>query len=84
MARQQNATFVPFVIESFGGFGPRAVEFLKEVADFAHQHMDFDRDEVIVDLKTSIAVAVQNGNSAIIARGLQDSIRNIRTVTCNA
>jgi hypothetical protein len=81
MARQQSATFVPFVIESFGGFGPRAVEFMKEVADFAHQHMDFDRDEVIVDLKTTIAVAVQNGNSAIIARGLQDSIRSIRTIT---
>jgi hypothetical protein len=81
MCRQQNAIFVPFVLETYGGFGPQAVHFLKDVADFSHQHVGLDREEVIVDLKTSIAVAVQNGNSSIISRGLQDSVRNIRTIT---
>ena len=80
MSRQQNATFVPFVLETFGGFGSRAVSFLKVVADFAHEHLELDRDEVIVDLKSSLAVAVQNGNSNIISRGLQDSIRRTRTL----
>ena len=57
------------------------VRVADDVADHAHQHLELDRDEVIVDLKSSIAVAVQNGNSSIISRGLQDSIRNIRTFT---
>ena len=46
MSRQQNAIFVPFVLETFGGFGKRAVRFLKDIAQFADGVMDWDRTEI--------------------------------------
>jgi hypothetical protein len=48
LSSQQNCTFIPFVIEVYGGIGKRAQEFLNEVSVFAHDHMTvYSRFDVV-------------------------------------
>ena len=76
LSAQQNCTFIPFVIEVYGGIGKMAQEFLNEVSVFAHDHMTVcSRFDVVNGLKYAIACSVQRGIALIALGGYANAIR---------
>ena len=67
--RSQQATFIPFIIESFGGFTQTATKLINLIARFAHSSstsnnsLSFSETEVLAD----IAIANQIGHSHSIS-----------------
>jgi hypothetical protein len=62
LAIQQQAQFIPFAIETFGGLSESARNLINEIAIFATDHLSaWSREEIIENLNSSIACAVQRG-----------------------
>ena len=76
MAEQLGAKVVPFIVDAFGAFDEKAIDFVNQLADFASEAI---RAESPVRLTSrildSISAAVQRGNARMIARG---AIWNLR------
>ena len=71
-----NAEFVPFVIESYGAFGPAAVQFMKRVAEYAEDSLSgWSRLEVLNGFVGAAQVAVQTGNAFVSNEGAQQRRR---------
>ena len=63
-ASYAGATFVPFALESTGGFGTEALLFIKElIAESKKQHMVWHDKEYVNMVYRNIAIAVARGNT---------------------
>lgn len=79
ISEDQHAIFVPFVIETYGGIGKRAQEFLNELSIFAIDHTTIrSRFDVVSGLRYAIACSVQRGNALIASAGYANALRVYR------
>ena len=79
---EQHATFIPFVIETYGGLGKKAQDFLNELSIFAIDHaMIKSRFNIVNGLRYSIACSVQRGNALIASAGYANALRVFRDRT---
>lgn len=70
LAQQQSADFIPFAIESYGGLSESASSLINEIAVFATEHLSaWSKEEIMTDLTSSIACAVQRGNAIAALSG---------------
>ena len=70
---------MPFVIETYGGIGKRAQEFLNELSIFAIDHTTIrSRFDVVNGLRYAIACSVQRGNALIASAGYANALRVYR------
>ena len=79
LSRDQHAVFIPFVIETYGGLGMKAQEFLNELSIFAIDHLTSrSRFDVVSGLRYAIACSVQRGNAMIALAGYANALRVFR------
>ena len=72
LAQQQSADFVPFAVESFGGLSDSATDLINEISVFASEHLSaWSKEEIIEDLTSAIACAIQRGNAIAALSGYQ-------------
>ena len=72
LAQQHGADFVPFAVESFGGLSDSATDLINEISVFASEHLSaWSKEEIIDDLTSAIACAVQRGNAIAALSGYQ-------------
>ena len=68
LAARPRATFVPFVLETFGGIGKQACGFIKEVLKLAGDlAYVWAPKELVYGLPQAIAIALQRGNAKAVA-----------------
>ena len=67
MAETQNAKFIPFAVEMYGGLGKSAKKLLNKISKCA-------RDQIIQNLKGEIAISIQRGNAIAILAGYNRAI----------
>ena len=66
-AARPKATFVPFVLETFGGIGKQACEFVKQVLKLAGDlAYVWAPHELVYGLPHSLAVTLQRGNAKAV------------------
>jgi len=71
LAKRSRATFVPFAVETTGGFCKAAVQFVKDVTSAASKlHFSWCPSEEVRGLLPSIAAAVQSGNAHAVSLGM--------------
>lgn len=71
LARRESATFVPFVLESYGGIGPlaAALRFLRSIAaEATSNHTSPDADSFYTFALASVSAALQKGNAILAQR----------------
>ena len=67
MAKTQQASFIPFAVETYGGLGKSARKLIKQIASAAEDGLQMlSEEEVRKELRGSVAIAVQKGNANII------------------
>jgi hypothetical protein len=80
ISQEQHATFIPFVIETFGGLGAKAQDLMNELSIFAIDHAVIrSRFDIVSGLRYAIACSVQRGNAMIASAGYANSLRVCRT-----
>jgi hypothetical protein len=71
VAEGESAMFVPFVLESWGGFGTQALKFVSDVASLARENLSLAQSEP--DFRGSmvrcLAIALQVGNAHVALCG---------------
>ena len=68
--------FVPFVLESFGGMGTRAQEFLSALSAHSRNHISaWSHLDLVESMKKAVATAVQRGNGMILLAGYANTTR---------
>ena len=71
VAEGESAIFVPFVLESWGGFGTQALKFVSDVASLARENLSLAQSEP--DFRGSmvrcLAIALQVGNAHVALCG---------------
>ena len=73
LARREGATFVPFVVETFGGVGKQASDFVKTTVKLANDlKYRWSPSEVLYGLHEVVAAATLRGNAAAVAFSLRD------------
>ena len=73
VARREGATFVPFVVETFGGVGKQASSFIKTTVKLAGDlKYRWAPSEVLYGLNEVVAAATLRGNAAAVAASLRD------------
>ena len=65
-AKALGLEFVPFSIESSGGWGPAAQLLVKEIALHAVRHTHLSRAEALRLFQEGVAIAVQRGNAFLL------------------
>src|ERR1700761_527783 len=77
MAEIQNAKFIPFAVEMYGGLGRSAKKLLKMISKSARDQMlMWPYHQIIQNLKGEIAVSIQRGNAIAILAGYNRTIGN--------
>ena len=74
VAESEGLTFSPLVFESFGGFGPAAVDFISSAAEQAVEVSGgglLERAQIVDYIRCTIAFAIANGNAALIRNALR-------------
>ena len=72
----EHSDFIPFVIETYGGIGGKAQEFLSELSVFAHDHLTtYSHFDVVSGLRYAMACSVQRGNALIALAGYANAVR---------
>ena len=67
MAKSQQAEFVAFAVETYGGMGKGARKLVKKIASVAQDRiLGLSAKEVRRELEQSVAIAVQRGNANIM------------------
>ena len=67
MAKTQQASFIPFAVETYGGLGKSARKLIKLMASAAEDKLQrLSEEEVRKELRESVAIAVQRGNANIM------------------
>ena len=71
MAEAESASFVPFVLETFGGFGIQALKFVSDVASLASENLSLAQAEPDFrgSMVRSLAIALQVGNAHVALCG---------------
>jgi hypothetical protein len=83
LSQDQHCIFVPFVIETYGGLGKKAQEFLNELSIFAIDHAVIrSRFDIVNGLRYAIACSVQRGNALIASAGYANALRVYRDSAC--
>jgi hypothetical protein len=85
-AKAQGVKFVPFALETTGGWGPSAVALVKQLADHAEAFTLFSRTEALVTLVQGVSMAVQRGNAQLLVGSYQLAASRAETffVTLNS
>src|SRR3984885_9185689 len=79
ISQEQHCIFIPFVIETYGGLGKKAQDFLNELSIFAIDHaLIKSRFDIVNGLRYAIACAVQRGNALVAADGYANALRVFR------
>jgi hypothetical protein len=81
LCRLNRYTFIPFVLESFGGFGAAALEFVKLLSkDWDNTHTDMQCSTAVFHTYAlrCISLALQRGNALISAHGLHSCVVSSR------
>ena len=77
MAKTQNAKFIPFAVEMYGGLGKSAKKLLKMISNCARDQMlMWPYHQIIQNLKGEIAISIQRGNAIAILAGYNRAIGN--------
>ena len=67
MAKAQQASFIPFAVETYGGLGKSATKLINLIASAAEDGLQMlSESEVRKELRESVAIAVQKGNANIM------------------
>ena len=67
MAKNQQASFIPFAVETYGGLGKSARKLINLIASAAEDGLQMlSESEVRKELKESVAIAIQKGNANIM------------------
>lgn len=71
LASEEKAQFVPFVLETFGGWGRQATKLISDIASLAveSKSISVTGDDVRGDMVRVIAIALQAGNSSVLLNG---------------
>ena len=71
VAESESAIFVPFVLETFGGFGTQALKFVSDVASMARENLSLAQSEPDFrgSLVRCLAIALQVGNAHVALSG---------------
>jgi hypothetical protein len=74
-AQVQHAEFVPFALETMGGMAPKAVKLLHHILTSCRDEMTlWPHDQLMAELRGSIAVAVQRGNAMCMLSGYSRAV----------
>ena len=65
-AEANGYTFIPFAVETFGGWTAPAASFVTDMIKLAKQQHVWAPFEVVYGLQREIAIAIQRGNAAIV------------------
>ena len=77
MARQQQMDFVPFIMDTHGGYGPAAVNFLRTLSVHSCDPVGaWSQAEIDGRLRDTLAVAVQDGNWCIVHSSYLNAARH--------
>ena len=68
---EQHKSFVPFVMQTFGGFGSKALQFLSDIRSRPPCYKVHDPGNYVKALRTSLCSRVMKKNSNLILRWLQ-------------
>ncbi len=72
LAAAAHAEFFPFVVESFGGFGAKAAEFVQSfVRASKSSHLAWCPHEIVYGVSREVAIAVQRGNALMASTALK-------------
>jgi len=75
MAETQNAKFIPFAVEMYGGLGKSAKKLLNMISKCARDQMlMWLYHRIIQNLKGEIAISIQRGNAIAILAGYNRAI----------
>jgi len=75
MAETQNAKFIPFAVEMYGGLGKSANKLLSKISKCARDQMlMWPYHRIIQNLKGEIAISIQRGNAIAILAGYNRAI----------
>ena len=67
MAKAQQASFIPFAVETYGGLGKSARKLINQIVAAAEdQQQLLSSEEIRKELTGSVAIAVQKGNAKIL------------------
>jgi hypothetical protein len=67
LAMENDARFIPFIVECNGGYGEHALYVLDDLKVFAHEEaLAFAPSEVVRDMMDAVAIAIQRGNAMAI------------------
>ena len=82
MAKTQNAKFIPFAVEMYGGLGKSVQKLLSMIFKCARDQMlMWPYHRIIQNLKDEIAISIQRGNAIAILAGYN---RSSNRQTCQA
>ena len=89
MAKAQQACFIPFSVETYGGLGKSSRRLIKLIASATQERLQMLSDEEVrKELKGSVAIAVQKGNANIFLaeyyRAMSAAARSGRGLTSSA
>ena len=72
VSQQHQAEFIPFALESYGGISEAALQLIQEISVFASDHLSaWTKEEIVENLNSAIACAVQRGNAIAALSGYQ-------------
>ena len=72
MSRSEGSTFVPFILETYGGFCKEARDFMKELSKHAGVHSAvYSSSDLICGLRSAIHAALFKGNLQIAVTEIQ-------------
>ena len=78
VARNVNATFVPFAMDVFGGFGEQATKFISKLSNHAEDYSGLDRAAFYRRAIESLACALLRGNDRVHRHWLNACRRRAR------
>ena len=72
MAAAINSAFVPFIMETHGGYGPEALKLISDLVPPDTSPLDnlYPLHQTAFDLRSSLAIALQRGNAHAVMVGL--------------
>src|SRR5271170_6567546 len=75
MVETQQASFLPFAVETYGGLGKSARKLIKQIASAAEDLMQMlTEEEIREELRGSVAIAIQKGNAMIMLSAYHKAI----------
>jgi hypothetical protein len=75
-AKEKSATMVPFVVDVYGRLGTSALDFLRQLGDYAESRDRYESRSDFLDMAYRlVSAAIQRGNDATISSALR-SARN--------